>query len=121
MVLAGRALAQEFQMNIFGLLMAFSINLGVTISLGKDNQWAWRILIVVMQVFPLVLMSIIGRLPETPRWFFIKDRKEDAKRALEIMHEEEAAKSRFEELDNAQREESDEKTGYSDMLIPGGH
>jgi hypothetical protein len=34
----GRVLAQEFQMNIFGLLMAFSINLGVTISLRKDNQ-----------------------------------------------------------------------------------
>ena len=33
----GRALAQEFQMSIFGPLMAFSINLGVTISLGKDN------------------------------------------------------------------------------------
>ncbi|KAF4633055.1 hypothetical protein G7Y89_g5065 [Cudoniella acicularis] len=33
----GKALAQEFQMNIFGLLMAYSINLGVTIVLGKTN------------------------------------------------------------------------------------
>jgi hypothetical protein len=39
-------------MNIFGLLMAFSINLGVTISLGKDIQWAWRVPIAFMQVFP---------------------------------------------------------------------
>lgn len=115
----GRALAHEFQMNIFGLLMAFSINLGVTITLGKDNQWAWRVPIVVMQVFPLVLMSIMGRLPETPRWFFSKDRKEDANRALKRMHGEEAAKSKFEELAKAQREESDEKIGYSDMLMPG--
>ena len=35
----GKALAQEFQSNIFGLNMAFAINLGVTNALGKENQW----------------------------------------------------------------------------------
>ena len=35
----GKALAKEFQSNIFGLNMAFAINLAVTKSLGKDNQW----------------------------------------------------------------------------------
>lgn len=35
----GKALAQEFQSNIFGLLMAFAINLGLTNGLGKYNQW----------------------------------------------------------------------------------
>ena len=35
----GEALAKEFQSNIFGLNMAFAINLGVTDGLGKDNQW----------------------------------------------------------------------------------
>lgn len=35
----GEALAKEFQSNIFGLNMAFAINLGVTSGLGKDNQW----------------------------------------------------------------------------------
>ena len=35
----GKALAQEFQSNIFGLNMAFGINLAVTHHLGKDNQW----------------------------------------------------------------------------------
>lgn len=48
----GKALAQEFQSNIFGLVMAFGINLGVTIALGKQNQWAWRVPIVVMQIYP---------------------------------------------------------------------
>jgi hypothetical protein len=55
-----------------------------------------------MQVFPLVLMSIIGRLPETPRWFFCKARREDAIIALKCMHGEKAAKSKFEELEKAQ-------------------
>ena len=35
----GAALAKEFQSNIFGLNMAFAINLVVTNRLGKDNQW----------------------------------------------------------------------------------
>lgn len=35
----GKALAQEFQSNIFGLNMAFAINLLVTKALGKSNQW----------------------------------------------------------------------------------
>ena len=35
----GKALAQEFQSNIFGLNMAFAINLFITIWLGKMDQW----------------------------------------------------------------------------------
>ena len=35
----GEALAKEFQSNIFGLNMAFAINLLVTNILGKTNQW----------------------------------------------------------------------------------
>ena len=35
----GVALAKEFQSNIFGLNMAFAINLAVTNGLGKENQW----------------------------------------------------------------------------------
>lgn len=38
----GKALAQEFQSNIFGLLMAFGLNLAVTDILGKQNQWGIR-------------------------------------------------------------------------------
>ena len=116
----GRALAQEFQMNIFGLLMAYSINLGVTFGLGKDDQWAWRIPIVVMQLFPILLMSLISRLPETPRWFISKGRKEDARAALEGFHGKEEAKVKLEELQKAQDEESDKVVGYNDMLLPGG-
>jgi len=116
----GRALAQEFQMNIFGLVMAYSINLGVTISLGKDSQWAWRIPIVIMQIFPILLMSVTSQLPETPRWFISKDRKDDARKALESIHGKEIADLKLEELEKAQEEESDKNVGYKDMLFPGG-
>jgi MFS family permease len=116
----GRALAQEFQMNIFGLLMAYSINLGVTLGLGKESQWAWRTPIIVMQIYPILLMSFISRLPESPRWFISKERKDDAKRALETVYDKGDAKSKFDELQEAQDNESGKKVRYKDMLLPGG-
>lgn len=114
----GKALAQEFQMNIFGLLMAYSINLGVTRALGH-SQWAWRIPIIVMQLFPILLLSVISQLPETPRWFMSQERKADARKALESIHGKDIATSKLEDLVKAHNEESDKAITYADMLLPG--
>ena len=81
----GKALAQEFQSNIFGLNMAFAINLAVTVSLGKQNQWAWRIPIIAMQVYPVGLLAFIERLPESPRWYVFHDMNDKAKNSLKII------------------------------------
>ncbi|KAK8101869.1 general substrate transporter [Apiospora kogelbergensis] len=118
----GRALAQEFQMNIFGLLLAFAINLGATSALGKDSEWAWRVPIVAMQAFPLLLLSLISRLPETPRWYMSKWRKQEAREALVELHGDDKAAEMLQELSAAQRDEDDnnEKIGYTDMLLPSG-
>jgi len=114
----GKALAQEFQSNIFGLVMAFAINLGVTILLGKWNQWAWRIPIIVMQVYPVLLMAFVERLPESPRWFIFNDRQDEAKEALDDIYGDEA-KEKLDELLEQHEKEKDEKVGYWDMLTPG--
>ena len=116
----GRALAQEFQMNIFGLLMAYGINLGVTRALGKESQWAWRTPIIVMQLFPILLMSVSSRLPESPRYFMSKEQKDDAQKALEELYSKKDAQSKLDDLQEAQDNESDAKVGYKDMLLPGG-
>ncbi|TAQ89378.1 hypothetical protein B7494_g2268 [Chlorociboria aeruginascens] len=115
----GRALAQEFQMNIFGLLMAYGINLGVTIGLGKDNQWAWRIPIIVMQIFPIVLLSFIAQLPETPRYFLSKERKDEAMKSLETIYDKQRAIQLLETLEKAQNEESGQNVTYINMFTPG--
>ncbi len=111
----GKALAQEFQSNIFGLVMAFGINLGVTIHLGKWSQWAWRTPIIVMQVYPIMLMAVIGRLPESPRWFIFNGRKDDARDALEDIYGDEG-KEKFDELQEQHEKEKDEHVGYFDMV-----
>ncbi|KAI6852045.1 general substrate transporter [Hortaea werneckii] len=116
----GKALAQEFQSNIFGLNMAFAINLAVTVTLGKWNQWAWRIPIVVMQVYPFSLLAIFESLPESPRWFMFHEREEDAKKSLDLILGEEEAEKKFKELSESAKQESGQKIGYKDMLIPGG-
>ncbi|KAF2847768.1 MFS monosaccharide transporter-like protein [Plenodomus tracheiphilus IPT5] len=114
----GKALAQEFQSNIFGLVMAFGINLGITIALGKQNQWAWRTPIIVMQIYPVLLMAFVERLPESPRWFLFNGREDDAKEALSDIYGNEGDE-KFEELKEQHEKEKGDSVGYLDMISPG--
>ena len=115
----GKALAQEFQSNIFGLNMAFAINLAITIALGKRNEWAWRVPIIVMQVYPFLLFTFIERLPESPRWLISNDREDDAKHSLSQVFGEDDAKKRVKELIDSNKDEADQSVSYRDMLTPG--
>lgn len=115
----GKALAQEFQMNIFGLNMAFGVNLLVTDTLGKANEWAWRIPIVVMQIYPVLLFLVIGRLPESPRWFIFHNKKDEAREALVDIYGEDEGETKAGELFDAHEKEKDNEVGYFDMIKPG--
>jgi len=115
----GKALAQEFQWNIFGLNLAFAVNLGLTIALGKSNQWAWRLPIIIMQVYPVTLMAFIGILPESPRWLVSHDRKDDAKAALITIYGEDQAGEALDNLVESNDNESSKNVTYTDMLTPG--
>ncbi|KAB8337061.1 hypothetical protein FH972_021365 [Carpinus fangiana] len=107
----GKALAQEFQMNIFGLNMAFGINLGVTVGLGKDSQ-----------VFPVLLMALIELLPESPRFLVMHDRTDDAKASLKRIYgrtdDDAKQKERLEELQKAHENEGASRIAYTDMFSP---
>lgn len=114
----GKALAQEFQSNIFGLLMAFGLNLGVTVALGKGNQWAWRIPIIVMQVYPVMLMMFVRILPESPRWLVFNDREHDAQKALNDIWGN-LGDSKLDELLDVHEQERDmDSTSYLQMISP---
>lgn len=114
----GKALAQEFQANIFGLVMAYGINLGATVALGKWNQWAWRIPIIAMQIYPVLLMTFVEMLPESPRWFIYNGRQKEAKEAMEEIFGDEGDQ-RFEDLLESAQKETGEHVGYFDMIKPG--
>jgi len=102
-----------------GSFDTFKLPSQVNTDSGFHYRWAWRIPIITMQIYPVLLMSFISQLPETPRWFISQERKDDAKKALEEVHGKEEAKSRLEELEEAQKDESDKRVTYSDMLLPG--
>ncbi|KAI2602747.1 general substrate transporter [Hypoxylon sp. NC1633] len=116
----GAAMAKEFQVNIFGLLLAFSTNLVFTRILSKESQWAWRIPIAFMQAFPILMSLIVRSLPESPRWLISKGRIDDARRALIQVHGKARADDILEELRIAQHEEDDEKASFGEMLMYSG-
>ena len=73
-----------------------------------------------MQIYPVLLLSFIYRLPETPRWFIFHERDEDAKEALTEIYGGKDMQGKYDELVQAHEEESAHSIGYSDMLWPSG-
>ena len=73
-----------------------------------------------MQIYPVLLLTFIYRLPETPRWLISKERDDDAHNALEDIYGEEDADSKLEELKSAYEEEASQTVNYSDMIFPSG-
>lgn len=71
-----------------------------------------------MQVYPVLLLSVISRLPETPRWYVSKDRKDDGHESLVEVYGEDEAEEKLKELIEAQKEESSHPVSYGDMLWP---
>ena len=117
----GKALAKEFQANIFGLNMAFIINITLTNTLGKEHEWAWRIPIIAMQLYPVSLLLLVFRLPETPRWFILHDQKDNARESISAVFGEDQADDTLKELTEAhEREEKDGMPGYAEMVRPSG-
>lgn len=74
-----------------------------------------------MQVYPVLLLAVIYRLPETPRWLVFHDRQDDAYAAIADIDGKDSAKDKLDELNKANEEESSQIVGYSDMLLPHGN
>lgn len=73
-----------------------------------------------MQVYPVLLLSFIYRLPESPRWCIFNDREDDAHQALVEVHGKDEAGGKLDYLKKAHDEESAHSIGYSDMIFPSG-
>jgi hypothetical protein len=68
-------------------------------------------------VYPVLLMALVERLPESPRWFIFNDRQDEAKAALDGIYGDEA-KEKFDDLVEQHEKEKDESVGYLDMVNP---
>ncbi|KAI1089360.1 general substrate transporter [Rostrohypoxylon terebratum] len=112
----GKAMAKEFRANILGLLFAFALNVWLTNVGGKDSQLAWRVPIAAMLFFPIILFLIVRGLPESPRWLMSQERSDQVMSVLTKLHGENGAEHKFEELREAQQNETDHRIGYYDMI-----
>lgn len=71
-----------------------------------------------MQIFPLSLMAIIERLPESPHYYLMHDQKENASNALEQVYGKgDEQKQKFDELVKASEDESGTEVKYWEMLF----
>ena len=73
-----------------------------------------------MQIYPVLLLSFIYRLPETPRWFIFHGKEDEAKEALTDIYGEKDMPKKYDELVKAHDDESSHEIGYGDMLFPSG-
>jgi len=73
-----------------------------------------------MQVYPILLLSFIYRLPETPRWFIFHEQHDNAKDALTDIYGEKDMGGKYDALVKAHEEESSHSAGYIDMISPNG-
>lgn len=101
--------------------MAFIINVFLTHSLTKSNEWAWRLPIIIMQLYPVLLFSGATLLPETPRWFVLHDKLDKAKNSIKKVFGEDQVEPRIKELDEAnKKEQEDGRPTYWDLCLPSG-
>lgn len=117
----GTALAQEFQANIFGLNMAFIINLALTQTLGKYNEWAWRSPIIIMQIYPAIMMAVTNLLPETPRWYVLHEQPEKAEKSIAKVWGKDSVDDKIKDLKEAHKKEQEDGAmlTYADLCLPG--
>ncbi|KAK9481139.1 general substrate transporter [Lipomyces japonicus] len=67
-----------------GSLVMSGINIGLT---EIDSNWCWRIPFLLQGLFPLIFcLAIFWLAPESPRYYILRDREEDARKVIAKYH-----------------------------------
>jgi major inositol transporter-like SP family MFS transporter len=83
-------------MIVTGQMLAFAIN-ALLDAVIHDAQ-VWRIMLAIASVPAIALMAGMLVLPESPRWFAIRDRFADSRRILDLSRSPEEAKFEYDEI-----------------------
>ncbi|KAB5571732.1 general substrate transporter [Coniochaeta sp. 2T2.1] len=116
----GQFIAIEFTFNIFGVVVAYWLEYGLSFVSNGETAFRWRFPIA-FQIIPLlVLLAIVWFFPESPRWLVKAGRDEEAKYILlRLRGEEERAEREWRDIANiAELEKKESKqNSYFHMLF----
>ncbi|NVN00357.1 sugar porter family MFS transporter [Arthrobacter sp. SDTb3-6] len=94
--LRGRMVTINELMIVTGQMLAFAIN-ALLDALIHDNE-VWRIMLAVASVPAIALLAGMLALPESPRWYALRDRLADSRRILQLSRTPEEAEREFNEI-----------------------
>ncbi|KAK9320851.1 general substrate transporter [Lipomyces orientalis] len=98
----GQFIALEFTLNIFGVVVAYWLEYGLSYIDGGFSALRWRF-VIAFQIIPLIaLLAVIWIFPESPRWLVKNDQKEEALYILRRLRgtETSEAQDEFEDIVN---------------------
>jgi major inositol transporter-like SP family MFS transporter len=99
--LRGRMVTINELMIVTGQMLAFAINAALD-AVIQDTS-VWRIMLGVATVPALALLIGMLVLPESPRWFAIQGRLEDARKILDLSRSKDEAKREYDEIVESSR------------------
>lgn len=121
----GQFIAIEFTLNIFGVVVAYWLEFGLSYVDNGNSSIVWRFPIA-FQIIPLlVLFASVWFFPESPRWLVKVGRDEEARFILQRLRGSDAAglaqaEAEYHDIANInalESEESSTKNSYLHMLF----
>jgi MFS transporter, SP family, major inositol transporter len=113
----GRLVTQNDLMVVGGQLLVFTTNAVIDDLWGGQRTWRWMLGVAAV---PAVLLWIgMLMLPDTPRWYALKGRFDDAGRVLSRVREPREAERELVLIrDTAERDAAEQQGGWSDLREP---
>ncbi|KAJ5970811.1 uncharacterized protein N7479_000729 [Penicillium vulpinum] len=79
----GQFIAIEFTLNIFGVVLAYWLEFGLSFIDNGESAFRWRFPIAFQIIFLLALFAAVWFFPESPRWLVKVGREDEARYVLQ--------------------------------------